>query len=48
MGLVKKLKKNYIFLLGKRDQENVFDDLLERKKKAFLDYNNKDLKKSKN
>ena len=47
MGLVKKFKKIYIFLLGKRDQENVFDDLLERKK-AFLDCNNKDLKKSKN
>ena len=44
MGLVKKI---YIFLLGKRDQENVFDDLLERKK-VFLDRNNKDLKKSKN
>ena len=33
------------FLLGKLDQENVFDDLLERKK-AFLDYKNKHLKKA--
>ena len=35
------------FLLGKIDQENVFNDILERKK-AFLAYKNKKFKKSKN
>ena len=35
------------FLLGKIDQENVFYDILERKK-AFLAYKNKKFKKSKN
>ena len=39
----------YIFLfLGNLGQENVFYDILERKKKAFLGYKNKELKKSKN
>ena len=35
------------FLLGKIDQENIFYDILERKK-AFLAYKNKKFKKSKN
>ena len=35
------------FFLGKIDQENVFYDILERKN-AFLDYNLKKFKKSKN
>ena len=35
------------FLLGDIEQENVFYDILERKK-AFLDYKNKKFKKSKN
>ena len=36
-----------IFLLGNIGQENVFYDILERRK-AFLGYKNKTLKKSKN
>ena len=35
------------FLLGNINQENVFDDILERKN-AFLGYKNKKSKKSKN
>ena len=37
MVLVKKSKILYLFLLRKRNEENVFDDILERKK-APLDY----------
>ena len=37
MVLVKKLKIFYLFLVGKIGQENVIDDILERRK-AFLDY----------
>ena len=33
--------------LGNIGQENIFYDILERKKNAFLDYNNKKFKNSK-
>ena len=36
----------YVLISGKRDQGNVFYDILERKH-AFLDYKNKELKKVK-
>ena len=43
MVLVKKFKIFDLFLLGgKIDQENKFEDILERKK-AFLDYKSKEL-----
>ena len=35
-------------MLGKIGQENVFHDILERKKKACVVYKNKKFKKSKN
>ena len=42
------LVKNWqLFILGEIGQENVFHDTLERKN-AFVDDNNKKLKKSKN
>ena len=42
------LVKNWqLFILGEIGQENVFDDTLERKN-AFVDDNNKKLRKSKN
>ena len=41
------LKIFHVFILHKIGKENVFDDILERKK-AFLDYKNKELKKAKN
>ena len=37
MVLVKNLKFFHLFIFGKIREENVFDDILERKK-AFLDY----------
>ena len=37
----------HVFISGNIGQENVFDDSLERKN-AFLDYQNKKFKKSKN
>ena len=40
MDLVQKLKIFHVFLFGKIGQENVFDDVLNRKK-AFLRYNKK-------
>ena len=46
MVLVKKLKIFYLLLFGKTGQENVFDDIVERRK-AFLDYQNKEFKKLK-
>ena len=46
MVLVKNLKIFHLFIFGKIREENVFDDILERKK-AFLDYKNRKLKKSK-
>ena len=45
MNLVKTLKLFIFFLLGIIGQENVFDEILERKQ-AFLDYIKKDLNKS--
>ena len=45
MNLVKTLRLFTFFLLGIIVQENVFDDILERKQ-AFLDYKKKELNKS--
>ena len=47
MVLVQKWPFFQLFFLGNKGQENVFYDILERKK-AFLDYKNKKIKKSKN
>ena len=47
MVLVQKWPFSQLFLLGKIGQENVFDDILERKN-AFLGNKNKKFKKSKN
>ena len=47
MVLVQKLPFFQLFFLGDIDQENVFYDILERKK-AFLGYKNNKFKKSKN
>ena len=47
MVLVKNLKYFLVFILVKIGQKNVFDDILERKK-AFLHYENRKLKKLKN
>ena len=47
MGLVKNLKIFHLFIFGKIREENVFDDILE-KKKAFLDYKKQKVKKVKN
>ena len=47
MVIGKKLRFFQLFFLGIIGQENVFDDILERQN-AFLDYKNKNFKKSKN
>ena len=47
MVFVKNLSFFHLFFLGNIAQKNVFYDILERKK-AFLVYKNKSLKKSKN
>ena len=47
MVLVQKWPFFQLFFLGNIGQENVFNDILERKK-AFLNYKNKKFKKSKN
>ena len=52
MVLVNKFKLFHLFLFGgKLDQENIFEDILERKQ-AFLDYKSKEfikqIEKSKN
>ena len=47
MVLVQKWPFFQLFFLGNIGQENVFYDILERKK-AFLGYKNKKFKKSKN
>ena len=47
MVLVQKWPFFQLFILGNIDQENVFYDILERKK-DFLGYKNKRFKKSKN
>ena len=44
MALVKNLKFFHPFIFGKIRQENVFDDILERKKSVFRHYNQKDKK----
>ena len=47
MVLVRNWPFFHLFILGNVGQENVFYDILEGKN-AFLGYNNKKLKKSKN
>ena len=47
MILVKNLKIFHLFIFGKISQQNVFDDILERKK-IFLDYKKQKVKKVKN
>ena len=47
MVLVKNLKIFHLFIFGKMREENVFDDILERKK-AFLDYKKEKVKTLKN
>ena len=44
MVLLKNWKFFHLFILGKKGQENVFHDILERKN-AFIDYKNKNLKR---
>ena len=46
MALVKNWQFFHIFTIGKKDKENVFKSVQERKK-AFPDYRNNKLKKSK-
>ena len=46
MVLVKNLKIFHLFIFGKISQQNVFDDILERKK-TFLDYKKQKVKKVK-
>ena len=46
MVLLKDFKFFHLFIFGKIREENVFDDILERKK-AFLDYKKQKVKKSK-
>ena len=46
MVLVKNLKIFHLFIFGKIREENVFDDILERKQ-AFLDYKKEEVKKVK-
>ena len=48
MGLVKNLKIFHLFIFGKIREENVFDDILYIKRKAFLDYKKLKVKKVKN
>ena len=47
MVLVKNLKNFPFFIFGKIREENMFGDILERKK-AFLDYKKEKVKKVKN
>ena len=47
MVLVKNLKIFHLFIFGKIREENVFDDILERKQ-AFLDYKKEEVKKFEN
>ena len=46
MVLIKNFKIFHLFIFGKIRDENVFDDILERKK-AFLDYKKQKVKKVK-
>ena len=48
MVLIKNLKFFHLFIFGKMRKENVFDNILERKKKAVLYYKKQKVKKSKN
>ena len=47
MVLINNLKIFHLFIFGKMQEENVFDDILERKK-GFLDYKKQKVKKVKN
>ena len=47
MVSVKNWQCFYLFNIGKIGQENVFENILERKKNAFPRYKNKKLKKTK-
>ena len=47
MVLIKNLKNFHLFIFGKMREENVFDDILERKK-GFVDYKKQKVKKVKN
>ena len=47
MVLITNLKIFHLFIFGKIREENVFDDILERKK-AFSDYKKQKVKKVKN
>ena len=47
MVLVKNLKFFHLFIFGKIREENVFDDILERKN-AFSDFKTQKVKKVKN
>ena len=44
MVLVKNLKFFPLFILVKIGQENLLNDILEKKKKAFRNYENRNLK----
>ena len=48
MVLIKNLKFFHLFIFGKIRKENVFDNILETKKKLFLYYKKQEVKKSKN
>ena len=47
MVLIKNLEIFHLFIFGKISKQNVFDDILERKK-DFLDYKKQKVKKVKN
>ena len=47
MVLIKNLKIFHLLIFGKKREENVFDDILDRKK-GFLDYKKQKVKKVKN
>ena len=47
MVLIKNLKFFHLFIFGKMRKENVFDNILERKKKLFYTRKNKRLKSPK-
>ena len=48
MTLEKKVEVFHLFCLSKIDQEKVFADVLDKKKKAFKDYKNNCLRKTQN
>ena len=47
MVLIKNVKNFHLFIFGKMREENVFNNILQRKK-AFLDYKKEKVKKVKN